>query len=94
MNVTFYATLRNIIGAKTIELPLSNGMTVRKLVDEAIRRYPPLKTELLDAEGELYRHVHVFVNNRDAMFLEKGLDTELGESDTVGIFPAVGGGAG
>jgi molybdopterin synthase sulfur carrier subunit len=36
--------------------------------------------------------VHVFVNGRDAPFLENALETVLKEDDTITVFPAVGGG--
>lgn len=92
MKVNFYATLRQVVGEKTVDFDLENGCTVRQLVDEMIRSFPALRRELLDERGELYRHVHVFVNGRDASFLENGMDTILSPEDTVGVFPAVGGG--
>lgn len=55
-------------------------------------QFPGLRTELLDSEGELYRHVHIFINGRDVSFLSGGLDTVLQPDDRTGIFPAVGGG--
>jgi molybdopterin converting factor small subunit len=57
-----------------------------------IRCYPLLRQELMDSSGRLYQHVHIFVNSRDAHFLDQGLDTPLSLQDTLGIFPAVGGG--
>jgi molybdopterin synthase sulfur carrier subunit len=92
MKVSFYATLRQVVGAKTVDFDLPAGSTVQQLLDEMIRRYPGLRRELLDENGELYRHVHIFVNGRDATFLERGLDAELSHEDTLGVFPAVGGG--
>ena len=92
MNVDFYATFRQIVGSKTVDFPLPQGSTLRQLIAEIIRCYPPLRQELLDKNDELYRHVHVFVNGRDAPFLENGLDTVLTTQDTVSLFPAVGGG--
>lgn len=92
MNVSFYATLRNVVGQKTVEFILPPEATVNDLIAEMIRCYPLLRRELLNEAGELYRHVHIFVNSRDAIFLERGLDTPLAQEDVVGIFPAVGGG--
>jgi molybdopterin synthase sulfur carrier subunit len=40
----------------------------------------------------LWPHVHVFVNGRDAPYLENGVQTIIKSTDTVNIFPAVGGG--
>ncbi len=92
MLVNFYATLRQVVGAKKIDFDLPAGTTVRQLLDEMLRRYPALRRELMDEQGNLYAHVHIFVNGRDAPFLENALDTELSSGDTIGVFPAVGGG--
>jgi molybdopterin synthase sulfur carrier subunit len=92
MKVHFYATLRQIVGKKTIEIPLEEQATLQQLVDETITRYPALSQELIDEQGTLYGHVHVFVNGRDSRFLEDGLSTVLEAGDTVSVFPAVGGG--
>jgi molybdopterin synthase sulfur carrier subunit len=92
MKVNFYATLRQVVGTKTVDFSLPEGATVGQLVEEMIRCYPGLRRELLDEKGQLYQHVHVFVNGRDAQFLEHGLDTLLDPDDSLGVFPAVGGG--
>lgn len=92
MKVSFYATLRQVVGSKFVEFDLPDGITVQQLLDEMIRCYPALQHELLNAEGHLYQHVHIFVNSRDAAFLDQGMETRLTKDDTVGVFPAVGGG--
>jgi sulfur-carrier protein len=92
MKVKFYATLRKIVGAKVIDVSLKEGATVWVLIDAITRRYPALRSEMLDEQGNLYGHVHVFINGRDAPFLEQGLNTIISSDDEVGIFPAVGGG--
>jgi molybdopterin synthase sulfur carrier subunit len=92
MVVTFYATLRQVVGSKTVEVPYVEGMTVRQLVNEIIEDYPALRSELLDDQGELYGHVHVFINGRDTPYLENAMDALLSPEDKVSIFPAVGGG--
>lgn len=92
MQVKFYATLRNVVGSKTVEFDLPDGTTVQELLDEMVRRFPALRRELLDEKGKLYSHVHIFVNGRDALFLNQGMETKLSNEDSVGVFPAVGGG--
>ncbi len=92
MKVNFFATLRQIVGGKTVEFPLEEGATVKQLLDEMIQKYPQLASELLDEQGKLYGHVHIFVNGRDSPFLEDGIDTVLKPDDNVSVFPAVGGG--
>ncbi len=92
MQVNFYATLRQVVGAKSVEIPFREGMTARQLLAEVIHLYPGLRTELFDGKGDLYHHVHVFINGRDVPFLEDSLDTLLSSADAVSIFPAIGGG--
>ncbi len=92
MKVNFYATLRKIAGTKTVEFPLVPGNTVRHLVGLVVERYPAMRSELLNDDGELYGHVHVFVNGRDVPFLENVVDTAISAEDKIDIFPAVGGG--
>ncbi|MFM8321503.1 MAG: ubiquitin-like small modifier protein 1 [Chloroflexota bacterium] len=92
MIVTFYATLREVVGGRTAEFSVPQGGTVRDLLDEMVRRYPAIGRELLNEQGELYPHVHLFINGRDAPYLEQGLQTPLDPDAKVTVFPAVGGG--
>jgi molybdopterin synthase sulfur carrier subunit len=92
MKVNFYSTLREIVGQKMVEFDLPEGTTVHQLVDEILRQYPSMRRELVDDDGNLYQHVHVFVNGRDVPFLEDRVDTQLMADDRISIFPAVGGG--
>lgn len=92
MKVTFYATLREVVGGKSADFPVPEDATVRDLLNEMIRQYPLIGRELLNEQGDLYPHVHFFINGRDAPYLENGLDTYLKPDDQVTVFPAVGGG--
>jgi molybdopterin synthase sulfur carrier subunit len=92
VKVNFYASLRQVVGQKLIEIPISNGITVRELVSAIIERIPSLERELIDDHGDLFEHIHVVVNGRDVRYLEGGLDRELLPDDQVSVFPAVSGG--
>ena len=83
MVVNFYASLRQVVGAKSVDFSLNEGATVWQLVEEMIRSFPALKRKLLNEQEELYRHVHIIVN---------GMDSMLSLDDTIGVFPAIGGG--
>ncbi len=65
-------------------------------VDEAVHQlvetYPDLRENLLDEEDELQRFVNFFVNGTNIKELD-GPQTELGDTDTVLVLPAVAGGA-
>jgi molybdopterin synthase sulfur carrier subunit len=92
MKVNFFATLRPIVGGKTVEFELPERATAADLLNIVVERFPPLRAELLDEQGQLYPHVHLFVNGRDAPYLPDGMETVLKPTDTVNIFPAVAGG--
>ena len=92
MKVNFYATLRQIAGARTVEFEVPEGVTAAELLELVLERFPLMRPELVDEHGRLYRHVHLFVNGRDAPFLENAIDTVIQPTDKIDIFPAVGGG--
>lgn len=94
MKIKFYATLRDIVGQKEIEIDIESGVTVQEMIDHVISEYPRLGREILDDDGILYQHVHVFLNGRDAPYLEEALSTPIQADDKIDIFPAVGGGEG
>jgi molybdopterin synthase sulfur carrier subunit len=92
MKVNYYATLRQIVGQKTIDFDIPPGSTIGFLVQQMVSRFPDLRPALVDADGQLLGHVHIFVNGRDVPFLEKQMGTVLKAEDVIGVFPAVGGG--
>jgi len=91
MEVRIYATLRDIVGDKSIHLNSAPEMTVGRMLKEIIAVHPGLRSEVFDEEGNLNHSIHVFVNGRDVRYLN-GLDTTVTPNDTVRIFPPVGGG--
>lgn len=92
MRVNFYATLRQIVGKKTVEIDLPVGSTAVQLVEAVLDEFPRMRPELLDENGDLHGHIHIFVNGRDAPYLENKLDTVIKPTDKIDIFPPVGGG--
>lgn len=92
MQVSVYATLRDVVGGKTVELDLGAAPNVRDVVDALVATYPLLRPKLMDDSGELLGAVHVFVNGRDGHYLPDGMTTRLVATDRIDIFPAVGGG--
>lgn len=67
------------------------GDDVRTIVANLDATHPGLGERILDEDGELRRFVNVFVRDEDIRF-QSGLDTEVADSDTVSIIPAVAGG--
>ena len=92
MKIHFYATLRPIVGGKTIEIPDKDGMTVSQMLDSILEKFPVLRTEMFDTDGELLPHIHVFLNGRNIRHIETGWDTVIEPDASINIFPPVGGG--
>jgi molybdopterin converting factor small subunit len=65
------------------------GEVLRSLAD----RHPDTASQLFGADGSLNRYVNVYLNDEDVRVLD-GLDTSVGERDTLVILPAMAGGAG
>ena len=92
MKVSFYATIRAIVGTKTLEIELPEGSSVEELLDRLIEQCPPLGEKLLDPDGRLSPSVQVFVDGRSSAHLPERLETKLRGDQSVDIFPAVAGG--
>jgi len=92
MKVNFFATLRYLAGGKVVEFPLEHGITAQELLDAIIVKFPLMKKELLNENGEMYGHVHFFINGRDVQFTDEKFQTKIMQEDVVNVFPAVGGG--
>lgn len=92
MKVNFYATLRPIVGQRTIELDVSEGLSAIELIHKVITDYPAMGPELLDEQGKFHSHMKMFINGREVVYLEGKFDYILQADDKVDIFPPVGGG--
>ncbi len=67
------------------------GSTVSELLSALETAHPGFNERLFDDTGGLRRFVNVFVADEDVRFLD-GLDTAVGDGQTVSIIPAVAGG--
>src|ERR671915_1602601 len=75
-------------GEKEVQAAGGNvGDILRSLADQ----HPATQEQLFSADGQLNRYVNVYLNDEDVRVLE-GLDTGVGESDTLVILPAMAGG--
>lgn len=92
MRISFYATLRKIVGQKNVELPLPEGVSLNEILAAVVEAYPDLREEVLDETGQLDRYIHLFVNGRSSKFLPEGMATVVDGSQTIEFFPAVAGG--
>lgn len=89
--VKLLATLRDMAGTSSVEIPLQPGDTARDLVNAMREICPPIAQEMVDEHGELTGLVHIFVNGRNIVWIN-GLETEIKESDTLALIPPTAGG--
>lgn len=92
MDVHFYATLRAIIGKKTVTVEMPPNTTALELIELVSAKHPALRDELLDAENRFQRHMKMFINGREAVYMEDEFDTIIKPTDKIDVFPPVGGG--
>ncbi len=65
----------------------SVGEVLRALAEE----HPATREQLFAEDGSLNRYVNVYLNDEDVRVLQ-GLETPVGDSDTLVILPAMAGG--
>jgi sulfur-carrier protein len=68
-----------------------SGSTALEAVQNAVEKYPQLKFHVFDKDGNLRRHIQLFVNDVNVRELD-GIETEVGEKDIVRILAAAAGG--
>lgn len=89
--VKLYATLRDIAGAKKLDVPFNYGGTARELMQAIAQASPSLGEKLLDGEGKPTGFAHIFVDGRNVMWLED-MDTVVESGSDVDLIPPVAGG--
>jgi molybdopterin converting factor small subunit len=70
----------------------AEGGSVGEVLNALASAHPQTQSQLFSAEGELNRYVNVYLNDEDVRVLD-GLQTAVGESDTLVILPAMAGGS-
>jgi molybdopterin synthase sulfur carrier subunit len=69
----------------------ADGSSVGEILKAVAENHPDTRTQLFAADGGLNRYVNVYLNDEDVRVLN-GLETEVGETDTLVILPAMAGG--
>ena len=69
----------------------ASGGNVGEVLRDLVSSHPATETQLFSGDGELNRYVNVDLNDEDVRVLS-GLETAVGESDTLVILPAMAGG--
>jgi MoaD family protein len=91
MRIKLFATLRDMVGAKTLDIPLAHSGTISDLLDAIGAAHPALKTKMVDEHGHLNGVVHILVNGRNTMWLD-GMDTVVHTDDDIALIPPAAGG--
>jgi molybdopterin converting factor small subunit len=81
--------LRASVGGE--KLLSASGSSVGEVLRDLAANHPATQEQLFAPDGELNRYVNVYLNDEDVRVLG-GLDTAVGESDTLVILPAMAGG--
>jgi molybdopterin synthase sulfur carrier subunit len=61
------------------------------VLDDVFGRFPGVREQIVDADGNLNRFVNVYVSNEDVR-LGDGLSTAVPDGSTVIVLPAMAGG--
>lgn len=95
MRVHIPSALRRWTGGRDlIELPLATQtrITVAEVIEALAREHPGIRDRVLDEQGELRRHVNIFIDGENARSMG-GLKAWLGSDSEMWIHPALSGGA-
>ena len=68
----------------------ASGENVGEVLRALAASHPATESQLFSADGELNRYVNVYLNDEDVRVLD-GLETAVGEGDTLVILPAMAG---
>jgi MoaD family protein len=69
----------------------ADGSNVGEVLRALATQHPATESQLFGEDGTLNRYVNVYLNDEDVRVLS-GLDTDVQDSDTLVILPAMAGG--
>jgi molybdopterin synthase sulfur carrier subunit len=69
----------------------ATGEDVGSVLRSLAEAHPQTESQLFGPDGDLNRYVNVYLNDEDVRVLD-GLETSVGEGDTLVILPAMAGG--
>jgi molybdopterin converting factor small subunit len=70
----------------------ASGASVGEVLRDLASSHPATESQLFGTDGALNRYVNVYLNDEDVRVLD-GLDTAVGDGDTLQILPAMAGGS-
>lgn len=90
--IRFYANLRSLATRTSLKLDSDSFPTLRAVLAELIRLFPDMEAQLFDPHGNLRQDVPIFVNGRNPRLQSTGIDSILGEEDSVSLFSPIASG--
>jgi sulfur-carrier protein len=94
MRVHIPSALRKWCGGRDLvelQFPSSRLVTAAEIIETIAQEFPGLRDRVLNEQGELRRHVNIFIDGENARSLG-GLSTPVGADSEVWIHPALSGG--
>ena len=90
MIIRFYATLRPLVGGRSVELS-DPPETIGGILERLACQYEGLQNQLFDEDGAVRRFVAIMVDGRDIRHID-GLQSRVNPDSELDIFPPVAGG--
>ena len=75
-----------------VRIPATVFITAAEVIETVAQEFPGLRDRVLNEQGELRRHVNIFIDGENARFLG-GLSAAVGAESEMWIHPALSGGA-
>lgn len=92
IQVRFVATLRHILGVKSIDLEISRPMKVLEVLNLLAEKYgEKFRKAVFDENGKVKSEFLIFVNEAEISVLD-GLNTEISDGDVITLLPTIHGG--
>ena len=93
LEINFYSILKMELDTPQIELELDDEINIKQLIEKLDKKYDNIFTKKLlsDSGSEIDRGTIILVNGHNVLHLD-GLDTKVGNSDKIAVFPPSGGG--
>jgi len=92
MQVSFFASLREIVDGRDFDVSMPAGASVRDLAEELVRRWPELREHLFTEEGGLSRRAAIYVDGRNVRWLPDAEATQLSGDQRIAVIPPAAGG--
>lgn len=74
-----------------LQFPPDSLITAAEVIEAVAHEFPGLRDRVLNEQGELRRHVNIFIDGENARF-RGGLSASVGAHSEVWIHPALSGG--